>query len=90
MFTENKEDIDYVMNNFNFGGMSVNDTMTHLANSRLPFGGVRESGIRRYHGFEGFKAFSHKTSVFSNKFSPDFNLRYPPYGKFIKNMMNKK
>lgn len=90
LFTDNKEDVNYVMNNFNFGGMAINDTMTHLANSRLPFGGVKESGIGRYHGFEGFKAFSQKTSVLSNKFSPDMSLRYPPYGNFIKNVMNKK
>lgn len=90
LFTDNKEDVNYVMNNFNFGGMAINDTMTHLANSRLPFGGVRESGIGRYHGFEGFKAFSHKTSVLSNKFSPDMSLRYPPYGNLIKKVMNKK
>ncbi|WP_300408453.1 aldehyde dehydrogenase family protein [Lagierella sp.] len=87
IFTKSKEDVQYVVNNFNFGGMAINDVLTHLGNSRLPFGGVKNSGFGRYHGLEGFKAFSQQTSILENKFSPDIKLRYPPYGKAIKTIL---
>lgn len=45
------------------GGVVVNDTLMHVAQDDLPFGGVGESGIGRYHGFEGFKAFSNPRAV---------------------------
>ncbi len=87
IFTNSKEDIEYIINNFSFGGMAINDVLTHLGNSRLPFGGVKNSGVGRYHGKEGFKAFSQQTSILENKLSPDIKLRYPPYGKAIKTIL---
>lgn len=88
LFTKSNDDINYVINNFNFGGMAINDVLTHLGNSNLPFGGINESGTGRYHGFEGFKSFSQQTSILENKFSLDNSLRYPPYGKLIKKIMS--
>jgi aldehyde dehydrogenase (NAD+) len=62
-----------------FGGGCVNDTIVHLANSRLPFGGVGESGMGAYHGALSFDTFSHKKSVFHQTTLVDVPLRYPPY-----------
>ena len=46
------------------GGVTVNDVIFHVAQEDLPFGGVGPSGMGNYHGFDGFKTFSHGKSVF--------------------------
>ena len=62
-----------------FGGGAINDTIVHLANSRLPFGGIGSSGIGSYHGKASFELFSHKKSVVKRSTWFDNNLRYAPY-----------
>ena len=62
-----------------FGGGCINDTIVHLANKRLPFGGVGESGMGAYHGKLSFETFSHKKAVFRQTTLVDVPLRYPPY-----------
>lgn len=64
------------------GGACINDTVVHTANAGLPFGGVGNSGMGRYHGKESYLAFSHSRSVIisSNRF--DIGIKYPPYKKF--------
>ena len=62
-----------------FGGGCVNDTVIHLASSRLPFGGVGDSGMGGYHGKASFNTFSHRKSVVVKGTWPDLPLRYPPY-----------
>lgn len=61
------------------GGVVVNDTLMHLANSNLPFGGRGASGFGHYHGFHGFQTFSHAKSILRQPtwFEPWF--RYAPY-----------
>ncbi len=62
------------------GGVTVNDTLMHVAHDNLPFGGVGPSGWGAYHGEDGFLRFSHQKSVFLQaKWSPASWL-YPPYG----------
>lgn len=63
-----------------FGGCCINDTVLHVSNHYLPFGGVGESGMGRYHGRRGFEAFSHEKAVLTNRCFPDLPVRYPPYG----------
>jgi coniferyl-aldehyde dehydrogenase len=46
------------------GGVTVNDTILHIAQENLPFGGVGPSGMGHYHGIEGFKTFSKQKAVF--------------------------
>lgn len=61
------------------GGACVNDTIVHIANNRLPFGGVGMSGMGRYHGRYSFETFSNmRGTVFSRNW-PDITMRYPPY-----------
>ena len=55
------------------GGATLNGTLLHIAQERLPFGGVGPSGIGAYHGEEGFRRFSHARSVF--RVGPDQRLR---------------
>ncbi|MDD4395455.1 MAG: aldehyde dehydrogenase [Bacteroidales bacterium] len=64
------------------GGACINDTIMHIANAKLPFGGVGNSGTGKYHGIHSFLIFSNLRSVLWNKTSPDFKMRYPPYHPF--------
>ncbi len=61
------------------GGMCVNETVTHLINSSMPFGGVGESGMGAYHGKAGFAAFTHYKPVMVKSTLLDIPLRYPPF-----------
>ncbi len=83
-FSNNKEKTREVLNRLSFGGGCINDTLVHLANPKLPFGGVGESGIGSYHGEFSFDAFSHQKSVVKRAFWLDVALRYPPYLNKIK------
>ena len=62
-----------------FGGGCINDTVIHLASSRLPFGGVGDSGMGGYHGRASFDTFSHRKSVVVKGTWLDPPFRYPPY-----------
>lgn len=64
------------------GGACLNDTIMHIANDRMPFGGVGNSGMGRYHGRDSFDAFSHHRAVLSAATRPDPPFRYPPYKGF--------
>ncbi|MDP2311357.1 MAG: coniferyl aldehyde dehydrogenase [Pseudomonadota bacterium] len=69
------------------GGASVNATLYHMAQHDMPFGGVGASGMGRYHGFDGFRTFSHEKSVFyQTRLNGTATLR-PPYGKMFDTLM---
>ncbi len=59
-FSEDREKQRFVIENIQFGGGCINDTIMHLATSTLPFGGVGNSGIGSYHGIASFETFSRK------------------------------
>lgn len=61
------------------GAFVQNDVVVHLSHPELPFGGVGSSGFGHYHGFYGFKSFSHWKAVEKRELAFDFSLRYPPY-----------
>lgn len=79
LFTRNIEKKKEILNKVSFGGGCVNDTILHLANPNLPFGGVGSSGIGSYHGYKTFETFSHSKSVLEQNTKVDIPLRYPPY-----------
>ena len=79
VFSKNKKFNETIINRYPFGGGAVNDTIVHLANSRLPFGGIGSSGIGSYHGKASFELFSHKKSIVRRSTWFDNNLRYAPY-----------
>lgn len=64
------------------GGACLNDTIMHIANEELPFGGVGNSGMGRYHGRESFDAFSHRRALVCAPARFDLPFRYPPYKGF--------
>lgn len=70
------------------GGACVNDTVMHIANLHLPFGGVGNSGMGRYHGYDSFLTFSNRRSVLYATTWWDIPFKYPPYRKlsFLKKM----
>jgi len=84
LFTKDKNLESWVVNNLSYGGGCINDTIMHVANYHLPFGGVGASGIGSYHGKKGFETFSHTKSILRQTFAFDLPLRYPPY----KNKLN--
>jgi aldehyde dehydrogenase (NAD+) len=65
------------------GGGCINDTLIHIANHHLPFGGVGNSGMGNYHGQFSFQAFSHARAIVSSRNWIDLPFRYPPF-KFFK------
>ena len=69
------------------GGVSVNDTLTHIAHDNLPFGGVGDSGWGAYHGEAGFLRFSHQKSVLVQSRWSMGHLLYPPYGARFDRLM---
>ena len=64
------------------GGSCINDTIMHIANENIPFGGVGNSGMGHYHGRLSFDAFSHKRSVVTTPTWIDLPFRYMPYKMF--------
>ncbi len=71
--------INKILNEISFGGGAINDTVMHLTNSNLPFGGVGTSGTGNYHGEAGFRAFSHYKSILKKSTLIEPFLKYPPY-----------
>lgn len=89
LFTRKKEDEIFWRRRISFGGGCINDCMVHLANPALPFGGVGESGLGRYHGKEGVRTFCRKTSLLRRSFFPEFSLRYPPFKRDLRRILRK-
>ncbi len=81
IFSENKGDVKELCERLSFGGGCVNDTVMHLVSSHLPFGGVGESGMGRYHGKWGFDTFSHQKSLLDKSTKLDMPMRYQPYNR---------
>ncbi|SDL21707.1 coniferyl-aldehyde dehydrogenase [Modicisalibacter muralis] len=65
------------------GGMVINDTLWHVAQEAMPFGGVGASGSGAYHGEQGFLTFSHQRSVFHQSRRNGTTLAYPPYRRWL-------
>jgi aldehyde dehydrogenase (NAD+) len=84
LFTKDKKVEDFMTKNIHFGGGCINDTLMHLSNGKLPFGGVGNSGMGNYHGEYGFNTFSHTKSVLNQNFLFDIKLRYAPYADKLK------
>jgi aldehyde dehydrogenase (NAD+) len=71
------------------GGACINDTLLHIANHHLPFGGVGNSGFGKYHGINSFLAFSNSRGVVNSPDWIDLPMRYVPYRnfKFVKKIL---
>ena len=83
IFSENRKNINAILERMSFGGGCINDVVIHLATSEMGFGGVGESGMGAYHGKTGFDAFSHTKSIVDKKTFMDLPMRYQPYDRKI-------
>ncbi|MCR9228617.1 MAG: aldehyde dehydrogenase [Flavobacteriaceae bacterium] len=79
VFSSNKKFQKRLMDRYSFGGGTINDTVVHISNKDLPFGGVGQSGIGGYHGKHTFDLFSHHKSIAKRGTWLDVPLRYAPY-----------
>ena len=68
-----------VITRFTFGGGCVNDTISHVASTYLPFGGIGSSGMGNYHGKASFDTFTHTKSIVKKRTKLDIKLVFPPY-----------
>ncbi|MCK9231022.1 MAG: aldehyde dehydrogenase [Syntrophales bacterium] len=81
VFTESRTVEKRVLAETSSGGGCVNDTLSHVGSTTLPFGGIGDSGMGSYHGKAGFDTFTHRRSVLKRSTLFDIPLRYPPYAE---------
>lgn len=78
-FTGSKAVERRLLNEISFGGGCINDTIVHLATSRMGFGGVGNSGMGAYHGWKSFETFTHEKNILEKYCWLDLPIRYQPY-----------
>lgn len=87
IYGKDKKMIDKILHEVSFGGGCINDSIMHLSNSRLPFGGVGHSGMGSYHGKAGFDSFSHHKSILEKPFWFEAPIKYAPYTGWKKKLV---
>ncbi|QLC72839.1 coniferyl aldehyde dehydrogenase [Pseudomonas sp. LPB0260] len=88
-FGYDKGEQQRVLHETHSGGVCLNDTLLHVAQDDLPFGGIGPSGMGHYHGHEGFLTFSKAKGVLSKQRFNAARLIYPPYGKTLQKLVYK-
>lgn len=91
MFTENDQAAQYFTEQLPFGGGCINDTISHVGNIHLPFGGIGSSGMGNYHGKSSFDVFTHEKAMMNRSTAIPMRAAFPPYGnklKLIKPLIN--
>ncbi|MGH8448495.1 coniferyl aldehyde dehydrogenase [Pseudomonas sp.] len=88
-FGYNKGEQNRVLHETHSGGVCLNDTLLHVAQDDMPFGGIGPSGMGHYHGHEGFLTFSKAKGVLVKQRLNAAKLIYPPYGKSIQKLIQK-
>jgi aldehyde dehydrogenase (NAD+) len=83
-FSRDRRKQERVLAGTTAGGCCINDVLVHFSNNRLPFGGVGDSGLGRYHGRWTFETFSNMKAVVRKSFLLDVYVRYPPYRNTLK------
>ena len=83
LFSDDQAEQDQVLHQTHSGGVCINNTIVHLAQGDLPFGGVGDSGMGHYHGFEGFQTFSKAKSIHKVGKLASGKFIYPPYGTWL-------
>ena len=78
-FGYNKQEREHVLQHSHAGGVCVNDTLVHLAQEDMPFGGIGDSGMGQYHGYEGFLTFSKAKAVHTKGHFNSAKFAYAPY-----------
>lgn len=88
IFSSRKEFIKKMSNTLKAGGITINGIAAHFVNSNLPFGGVNNSGIGKYHGYHGFKTFSNEKAFMKLPKYHSLKLLYPPYNNRVKKIID--
>jgi len=86
-FSHRKDRVSQLIERVMSGGVSVNDAVLHVGQDDLPFGGVGDSGMGHYHGYEGFLTFSKLRPVFRQARWSTMKLLSPPYGKLADRLL---
>jgi coniferyl-aldehyde dehydrogenase len=86
-FDYNTSRVDRLLQETIAGGVTINDTLFHIAQDDLPFGGVGSSGMGQYHGLEGFNTFSKRKGVFRQSRFNGVALLKPPFGNRINQLL---
>lgn len=90
IYSNSELNIQTVLKETSSGGACVNDNLLHFGNHHLPFGGVGASGIGNYHGYHGFKTFSHEKGILRQTWLGRFyKVMYPPYTQTKLNLLKK-
>jgi aldehyde dehydrogenase (NAD+) len=84
IFARDRAAIDEILGETSAGGTSINNTILHVANPSLPFGGDGPSGIGKYHGEAGFLAFGHERAVLQQSWLDISPLLHPPYSEAVR------
>lgn len=92
IFSQSRHNFEQILQETSSGGAAINDIIVQVGNHHLPFGGVGASGLGNYHGYFGFRAFSHERAVLKRRWGNAFVRRsYPPYSSsklaFIKTLL---
>lgn len=90
LFSESERATEFFLDELPFGGGCINDTVSHVGSSYLPFGGIGTSGVNSYHGKHSFETFTHAKSILKKSTKLSTNVLYPPYKqkvKFVKTLM---
>ncbi len=86
LFTNDRATQERVLTGTRSGGVCINDTVVHIAGKELPFGGLGDSGMGRYHGKASFDCFSHQRTIVRRATWFDSRFRYPPPKLSLENL----
>lgn len=89
LFSHDRTVQGVVLEQTHSGGVTINETLLHVAQDDMPFGGCGPSGMGHYHGYEGFLRLSHAKAVHMRGWFNSARLAYPPYGKFIHRLIER-
>jgi aldehyde dehydrogenase (NAD+) len=88
VFSRRPENVEAVVRRTSSGGVVINNVVIHFSNPNIPFGGVGESGQGSYHGWYGFRTFSHERTVMKQGRIGFWNNLYPPYGPKMRRILD--
>lgn len=88
VFSHSEKFIEDTLAQIPSGGSCINNTVIHLLNPRLPFGGTGHSGMGNYHGEYGFKAFTHERTVVRQRWGNALKPLYPPYSLRVRKLIS--
>jgi aldehyde dehydrogenase (NAD+) len=88
IFSRKTQATEKILKETTSGGSCINTSVVHVGNPELPFGGVGNSGMGNYHGFFGFKTFSHERAVLRQGMIDSLKFFYPPYTPRVRKMID--